>query len=72
MSSPGVYLPVHTVYRNARFDGTDVSEKEVHWKDQTLNEPIPEESFTLEAMGVPAGAQVVDIQTRQTYRYAPP
>lgn len=68
----GVYLPVHTVYRNARFDGTDVSEKEVHWKDQTLNEPIPEESFTLEAMGVPAGAQVVDIQTRQTYRYAPP
>ncbi|QDU36499.1 hypothetical protein Mal4_07850 [Maioricimonas rarisocia] len=67
----GVYLPVHTVYRNARHDGTDVSEKEVHWKDQTLNEPIPEESFTLEAMGVPAGAQVVDIQTRQTYRYAP-
>ncbi|MCA8992739.1 MAG: hypothetical protein KDA88_12190 [Planctomycetaceae bacterium] len=67
----GVYLPVHTVYRNALLDGSEVGEKEVHWTNETVNEPIPESAFSLEAMGVPAGANVRDSRSLQSYRFTP-
>lgn len=67
----GVFLPVYTLYRNAVHDGSEIEEKEVRWYDQRLNEPLPADRFTLEAMGAPAGASVVDVRTRRSYRYAP-
>lgn len=67
----GIFVPIRTVYRNILIDGTETGQKIVQWNNHKLNEPIPDASFTLEAMGVPAGTTVIDMRTRQTFQFNP-
>ncbi len=67
----GVYLPSTVIYRNTRNDGSETSEKVVRWTMQEVNKPFPDTAFTLSAMGVPAGATVMDRRLMTSYTFQP-
>lgn len=70
----GVFVPTKVVYKQVHYSNSEISEiheKTVEFTQQAVNQPIPDSDFTLEAMGVPAGATIVDRRLMTTYQYQP-
>jgi hypothetical protein len=65
----GVWLPKRSSYENEKHEGDEVSRKTVSWQRSVLNEPIAEETFTLDTMGVVPGALISDHRVGKQWRY---
>lgn len=63
----GVWVPRTTRTFQRMSDGTcDITE--IEWSDQKINEPIPEERFSLKAIGAVRGMDVRDYRINSSYR----
>jgi len=67
----GVFVPVYSRYLNATHDGSSTTDVEVRWLKQSVNQAIPEETFTLDRIGVPPGADIWDRRLDQRYIFKP-
>ena len=67
----GVFVPVYSRYLNAEHDGSKTIEVEVRWLRQNVNQTIPEETFTLDNIGVPPGAEIWDRRIDERYTFKP-
>lgn len=67
----GVFVPVYSRYLNATHDGSETIDVEVRWFNQSVNQAISEDNFTLDRIGVPPGADIWDRRLDQRYTFKP-
>ncbi len=65
----GVWVPAKTVYENVTHDGKDASIRTTTWIESIVNEDLPSDTFTLDIMGVLAGASIMDERVGKQWRY---
>ncbi|MDD5010571.1 MAG: hypothetical protein PHQ00_00435 [Phycisphaerae bacterium] len=66
----GIYVPRHIVsYTYDIRDGSVVQTKKYVFKNQQLNQPIPEETFTYKNLGLKENDKVIDKTENKEYRY---
>jgi len=67
----GVFVPFYSRYLNATHDGSETTDVEVRWLKQSVNHAISDETFTLDRIGVPPGADIWDRRLDERYTFKP-